>query len=573
MLIIVRNKKMKELYHRIVFGLSTMDLIMTIATITMPYTIRSDIGLLFAVGNVRTCEAAGFLWQTWLGSTIYNSVLSVYFLFTVQYGWREQQMSKKMEPWCHILAIVIPLIFAIAGLAIQGFNPVPYTFAEALGLIHLGVLGIAAIIGIGSTFRVYWSVRQQTLRNQLYAASGAPSESQLNRIKAVRNQALCYTAAFLVSLSSAFFALYDDPTVVWPLVILYILFPLQGFWNWMIYTRPRLVRWKDAHPDNSWFWAYRQVLSGKPAPTTRRTRHLRGTNKPRNSTQASSVPLSMAQSERVESTHTTPQGGQVVAVSEREPVPGDEGSSHSGPQDGTAVAPRAHESKTASSDPFESPPGDESESTCSFAQDLPDREESPETTEKGDRLSWPLLNTVRNQVAKIREGLSEEEVRCTTPLMAEKSDDEDETSRNPLDPLDPQDSPPKREHKSWPSAPREEQWPVGTSMYLFRESQTNIGAPPRREDLFHTSLISCPPADDDESSCPLDLTDRGGDDIDFSPRLGHKSWHAASGDGQREWPAATAFSSSSNHETQRIAPTQDNKYSGIASSPVQERLS
>ena len=42
----------------------------------------------------------------------------------------------------------------------------------------------------------------------------------------------------------------------------------------MIYIRPRLLRWKDANPDQSWLWAYRQVLGGKPAPTTRRTAHL-----------------------------------------------------------------------------------------------------------------------------------------------------------------------------------------------------------------------------------------------------------------------------------------------------------
>ena len=45
--------------------------------------------------------------------------------------------------------------------------------------------------------------------------------------------------------------------------------------NCCIYIRPRLCRWKDANPDQSWFWAFKQVLSAAPPPTTARTAHLR----------------------------------------------------------------------------------------------------------------------------------------------------------------------------------------------------------------------------------------------------------------------------------------------------------
>lgn len=68
--------------------------------------------------------------------------------------------------------------------------------------------------------------------------------------------------------------LRDDTGYLCFMILLWMLFPLQGLYNWIIYLRPRLVRWKDAHPELSWCGAYQQVLSGKPVPTSNRTAHL-----------------------------------------------------------------------------------------------------------------------------------------------------------------------------------------------------------------------------------------------------------------------------------------------------------
>ncbi|CAB9515761.1 expressed unknown protein [Seminavis robusta] len=341
--IVIVNRKLDQIYHRIVMGLSIMDLIMTTATASMPFANRSDIGLFFAVGNAQSCTAAGFFYQAWVGSAIYNATLSIYFLLTVKHGLQEQRISKTMEPYCHVLAISATLLFGITGLAIQGFNPLPYIgtcdigspfpgnclddenvecerggiSSFILGLLQITVLVIAALSGIWATIRVYLTVRQQLLRNS--SAHNPISETQLKRIQAVRNQAICYTSAFAVSFFSAFFGLYEDPTIVWPLILLYIFFPIQGFWNAMIYTRPRLLRWKDANPDRSWFWAYRQVLSGKPAPTTRRTAHLQNTVQPTSSTnQKSTRVLNSSLQPNDESTGTNP-GPQGTNLSGCEP--------------------------------------------------------------------------------------------------------------------------------------------------------------------------------------------------------------------------------------------------------------
>lgn len=308
--IILKNGKLGQLYHRLMLGMSVMDLIMTSATAAMPYVNRDDVGFLFARGNERTCEAAGFFLQAWLGSTIYNAWLSVYFLLMVCYGYKEQQIVARMEPYCHILAILLPLTFGVVGLATDSFNTVPLLgicdfspwpasclndegvecergeHAETFNLAHISTMVTFVLIGISCTVRVYWVVRRQTLHSQGHATSSSfhlgdnqqhNDPARIRRIQAVRNQAICYTSAFLVSFLSALFALFEDPSLAWPLFLLYAFFPLQGVLNWGIYVRPRLLRWKDANPEKSWFWAYRQILGGKVAPTTRRTAHLTNT--------------------------------------------------------------------------------------------------------------------------------------------------------------------------------------------------------------------------------------------------------------------------------------------------------
>ena len=104
-------------------------------------------------------------------------------------------------------------------------------------------------------------------------------------------QSICYTLVFLapllpVILTSILDSIYltpeleqardlqDKGVVVAAYFITFMLFPLQGLLNWIIYTRPSLVRWKVANPEKSWTWAYLRVLSGESAPTTASTSHL-----------------------------------------------------------------------------------------------------------------------------------------------------------------------------------------------------------------------------------------------------------------------------------------------------------
>ena len=45
--------------------------------------------------------------------------------------------------------------------------------------------------------------------------------------------------------------------------------PASGFFNWMIYVRPRTIQWKTYDTEKTWWWAYRQVWKGETLPKSR----------------------------------------------------------------------------------------------------------------------------------------------------------------------------------------------------------------------------------------------------------------------------------------------------------------
>eukprot|EP00541_Cyclophora_tenuis_P017615 CAMPEP_0116566576 /NCGR_PEP_ID=MMETSP0397-20121206/14536_1 /TAXON_ID=216820 /ORGANISM="Cyclophora tenuis, Strain ECT3854" /LENGTH=144 /DNA_ID=CAMNT_0004093487 /DNA_START=186 /DNA_END=620 /DNA_ORIENTATION=- len=60
----------------------------------------------------------------------------------------------------------------------------------------------------------------------------------------------------------------DETSVFGLLICLQIFFPLQGFWNFLIYVRPRYLRWRRREPDMSRFWCLQQALNRHAVLTT-----------------------------------------------------------------------------------------------------------------------------------------------------------------------------------------------------------------------------------------------------------------------------------------------------------------
>lgn len=312
--LIARKNKSSQLFQRIMLGLSASDLLTSTGLLLQPVLLpATSQPRLFAVGNISTCEVSGCLFIVALASYSYALILSFYFYATVCLDWPERKLKRWLEPWMHIAIAAIVLLFCLIALLYDLISPIPVLgyclwgqsphncgvrddipCERGMGLLAqlmptLWTLSdIFLIIGsIYFTWRLYARVRSLSLRSLRHSMTESVT---LKRKRAVMVQTCCYTGAAtnglihtLVGGSCAFYYLFfgeytDSPrqfaSGYATVIISYTFFPLQGFLNCLVYIRPTLARWRDAHPEKSLFWAFQQLVLCRPTPVTSQTTHL-----------------------------------------------------------------------------------------------------------------------------------------------------------------------------------------------------------------------------------------------------------------------------------------------------------
>mmetsp|Transcript_12950 Transcript_12950/g.21455 ORF Transcript_12950/g.21455 Transcript_12950/m.21455 type:complete len:386 (+) Transcript_12950:102-1259(+) len=254
-----------------------------------------------AAGTTETCTAQGFFNELGnMGAVLYSASLSIYYVWTMTQGMKRKPMPKKSEFALHVVPITIAAIMAIAGLPFlvynnaAGFNcwygSYPTTgcsmdgtctrgeHADIFRWVHYAIVWAAIIVVICCMVVIYMvvrdtekkanfltiaahqssSLRRSSLRSNASSADsvidcedpGNVEERTSRRKKKqprsettrkVANQAMLYIAALFVTwffttllrLSQTI----SGVTNYWMVVMMALLFPLQGFWNALIYFR------------------------------------------------------------------------------------------------------------------------------------------------------------------------------------------------------------------------------------------------------------------------------------------------------------------------------------------------
>jgi len=112
-------------YHRLLLSMSIFDVLSSCALFMSTWPIPADTPsqiVYGAVGNQATCSAQGFFVQFSMGTVLYNTTLSVFYLLSIRFRWSPQRVAKKAEPWLHALPILFALGTAIAGVPLGLYN-------------------------------------------------------------------------------------------------------------------------------------------------------------------------------------------------------------------------------------------------------------------------------------------------------------------------------------------------------------------------------------------------------------------------------------------------------------------
>jgi hypothetical protein len=111
-------------YRRIIFGLSIGDILQSLGIFIGPFASPIDTpNALWAVGNLYSCDAAGFI-LVFGGSMVplYTFSLSLYFLLRVKYRMSRAEFAKKVEWIIHTLIISFCFIGSVIILCTGSFN-------------------------------------------------------------------------------------------------------------------------------------------------------------------------------------------------------------------------------------------------------------------------------------------------------------------------------------------------------------------------------------------------------------------------------------------------------------------
>ena len=120
-----RQKKLKCVYHRILFALSLTD---CVASLNFAFGfLLVPIGNFWgAQGNTASCEASGFLNTFFVSQIPYNFALAIYYLLIIRYRKSQEFVARNVEPYIHVLALSMPMGVTFWALFTSSLNPLPF---------------------------------------------------------------------------------------------------------------------------------------------------------------------------------------------------------------------------------------------------------------------------------------------------------------------------------------------------------------------------------------------------------------------------------------------------------------
>lgn len=271
MILLARKEKLTKSNHRLMLALSTFDVFHSAAVAATTLASPRDTHFYGAMGNNGTCSAQGFLLILGLAVPMYNTSLSLFFLLTIRFRVSRTTFSAKIEPILHTVSILAPLALAIVSVSIGGitsesvvcylsFEGYSSVTIDILWSVIAGILFICFIFNLCSMISIscYVVTRLNSVRR--YSLSDTQQERIASEKRDVVVQSLFYTGAFLVTFFFPVFIMTFNQKSFFTEICSDIFYPLQGFWNFLLYTRPSAKQMKERNPDKYWIHIYWEVI-------------------------------------------------------------------------------------------------------------------------------------------------------------------------------------------------------------------------------------------------------------------------------------------------------------------------
>ena len=262
LLVYILKDKMKRssIYHQIILGISSCDFISSIFFVLADITAPPD------DPNASFCKAQGFFLQLGFAAMFYNVSLTLFYMLTIAEGYRESRI-RQIQIYLLGLPFGLGLILACAGIpmyvSIGSVCWLPSIFltdvfgASPMTTLFFGVVPICIAIATITLMqgRIFWFVRQSEQKMVKWRFSrrkldGNTKISMTEREKKVFWQSAMYVLSFYITWPIVLTSLLVKPDRYEnPLSVAYnvqvaaaFLWPLQGFFTFTVYFRPRIMK-------------------------------------------------------------------------------------------------------------------------------------------------------------------------------------------------------------------------------------------------------------------------------------------------------------------------------------------
>jgi len=247
------SKKRQNVYYQLLITVAIFDIVTAVAWCFSTAPIDKEIAdhVYGALGNEATCKAQAFFVQLGFTSVFCNVSLAIYYVLTISRGWKEFQL-KEIRWYLNGIPLVAGIGLACGALTNYhwieyGCHILPPPEGDMWPILVFAVipLGLSIISITMSMWVVYRAVQVQTTKAKKWRlGGGSGGKNSLER--EVFWQCLFYVLAFYITWPIMFSVYLASVDVDGPLgltLTIAFLAPLQGFWNSLVYLRPKIKQW------------------------------------------------------------------------------------------------------------------------------------------------------------------------------------------------------------------------------------------------------------------------------------------------------------------------------------------
>ena len=294
----------RSTYHRLMVGMSICDIMMSGGIFMSTWPMPRDVpNVAWNVGSTQTCTVQGFFEQFGVSTVMYSASLSIHYLISIRSGrFKSQTKMRKIEPYLHAVPLLFGLITAVTSLALKLFNyglwdcwiaASPIGCEESwrnngsttcvrgnnaslyqwlfdlipkwtsILIVTINMVLVYIHVRKQELLSLHWSERSSGLRSNANAvtvsqrSSLSTSEDGRNQSastrrrsisfsKQIASQSYLYVGALWITWLPVIILrgvqLSSGVTYYWLLVWVALSIPMHGWWNLLVYLRPRFVQ-------------------------------------------------------------------------------------------------------------------------------------------------------------------------------------------------------------------------------------------------------------------------------------------------------------------------------------------